>query len=288
MNRPFRSLVLLGICAVGFAFVAGCVSQKAIDSYQARLKALEEKGVPDSLLSSIRVYITQANEGKKSANGLVVKASMDSLKVCVAAAEKWSDDLVATAKPRVEALQKTFAEQKTKLTGLQLKAADSLIALINSYVQKNWYLQAEAVAGHCDTVMPQLLKDEAIAQKVAAIVPGTWTKNKKHTENGANEIEKGFVTFEKDGTFKMEEQMVGMKSPSTKEDWQIQSQGVYGIKGDTVLLSIKTEQYLRGNFENLVNDKWVKNENKRRDTTYNPPHEQFFTIDYLKDLYKKK
>lgn len=289
MMRIVRGLLLTCACVAGCVIATGCVSQKAIDTYQARLKALEEKGVPDSLLSSIRVYISQANEGKKSGIGSVVKSSMDSLKVYVTAAEKWSDALVLAAKPRVDSLQKLFTGQKAKLTGLQLKEADSLLSLIDSYVKKNWYLQARMTAEHLDTVMALLLKDEEASQKVAPQLPGTWTKIKKHTENGANAMEKRVVTFEKDGTFKMDEQMKGQTSPVLKEDWQFLSQGIYALKADTLLLSVKKEQCIRETYENLVNGKWVKHEKKAYDTTItNGSKDQYFTFDYMKDLYTKK
>lgn len=289
MLRIIRGLFLSCICIAGCIIASGCVSQKSIDSYQARLKVLEEKGVPDSLLSSIRVYISQANEGKKSGIGSVVKASVDSLKVYVAAAEKWSDAVVLAAKPRVDSLEKLFTDQKTKLSGLQLKEADSLLALIDSYVKKNWFLQARTAADHLDTVMAMLLKDDEASQKVAPQLPGTWTKTKKHTENGANAMEKRVVTFEKDGTFRMDEQMKGQTSPALKEDWQFLSQGTWALKGDTLLLSIKKEQCLRETYENLVNNKWVKNEKKPYDKAITDgSKDQYFTFDFLKDSYKKK
>ena len=288
MMRLFRGLLLSCACVAGCFIAIGCVSQKAIDSYQARLKVLEEKGVPDSLLSSIRVYISQANEGKKSGIGSVVKSSMDSLKLYVAAAEKWSDALVLAAKPRIDSLQNLFTGQKAKLTGLQLKEADSLLSLIDTYVKKNWYLQAKMAAEHLDTVMALLLRDDEASRKVAPQIPGTWTKLKKHTENSANAMEKRVVTFEKDGTFKMDEQMKGQTSPVLKEDWQFLSQGTYALKADTLLLSVKKEQCIRETYENLVNGKWVKHEKKAYDTTItNGSKDQYFTFDYLKDLYKK-
>jgi hypothetical protein len=288
MMRHYRSWLFACVCIAGCVLAAGCVSQKAIDSYQTRLKALEDKGVPDSLLSTIRVYLSQASEGKKSGNGTVVKASMDSLKACVAAAEKWSDALVSAAKPKVESLVKTFTEQKTKLTGSQLKEADSLLSLIDSYVKKNWYLQAEAAAAHLDTVMPSLVKDEAAAGKVIAELPGTWTKAKKVTENGANAMDRGVITFDKNGTFKKDDQMKGLTSATRKEDWQFLSEGAYSIKGDTLFLNVQKEKCVREGYENLVNGKWTKFDKKPYDSTFtNGKRDLYFTFEYLKDNYKK-
>lgn len=288
MMRFGRSLVLSCACFAGCILVTGCVSQKSIDSYQSRLKALEEKGVPDSMLSSIRVYISQASEGKKSGIGNVVKSSVDSLKVYVAAAEKWSNDVMLTAKPRVDSLEKLFTGQKAKLTGLQLKEADSILTVIESYVKKNWYLQARSAVDHLDSLMPVLFKDEEASRKVAEQIAGTWKKTKKHTENGSNALEKGTVTFQKDGHFTMDEQMNGQTSAALKEDWQFLSQGDWSLRGDTILLNIKKEKCLRENYMNLVKDKWVKNVKKPYEKEIaNGSKDQSFTFDYLKDNYKK-
>jgi len=288
MMRPIQSLVLSCIVVAGCLFAPGCVSQKSIDNYSTRLKALEDGGIPDSLLSTIRVYIQQANDGKKRSNGIMVKASMDSLKVCVAAAENWAQELATRAKPRIDSLQKLFTGQKSKLTGMQLKEADSLLAIVDSYVKKTWYLQAQIAVDHLDTVMPSLIKDEVAALKVAAVLPGTWTKVRKLTGNGANAVEKGIVAFEKNGAFTMDETMKGQTSASLREDWQFKSQGAYSIKGDTIMLNIQKEQRIRENFENLANGKWTKNQRKPYDTTItNGSKDRFFTFDVLKSEYKK-
>ena len=126
MKFCFRSTVL--VCAVfaGSIFLTGCVSQKTIETYEAQLKALEAKGVPDSLLSGVRVYISQAIGGKRTGNGTVVRASIDSVKNGLAAAEQWYASSVQMFKPRVDSLVKHFNAKKSALSGARSQTPQAL------------------------------------------------------------------------------------------------------------------------------------------------------------------
>lgn len=292
MRSFIRFAMVLCTGIAGCLIAAGCVSQKTIDTYEARLKVLEEKGLPDSVLSTIRVYLTQAKEGKRRSNGMIAKAGIDSVKSYILKAEKWSDGLIQTTKPYVDSLLQYFNEKKKTLTGLQLKQADSLLAIIDSHVRKNWYMQARTFVDYLDTLLPVLLADEANAAKVAANIAGKWTLNKKHTEDGANALEKTLVTFGKDGTFQMNEEMKGLTKPMLKEDWQFESAGTYAIKGDTILLTVKKEKCLRETYWNLVDkggkQEWVKSEKKPYEKEITDgSKDRFFTYEYLKESFKK-
>jgi outer membrane murein-binding lipoprotein Lpp len=285
-----RSRMLLCIAFAGSIVVSGCVSNKTLDAYETRLKTLEAGGAPDSLLSSVRVYLSQARAGKKSGNGTMVKTSIDSVKTYLAAAEGWYQESLADSKKRVDSLQKYFGTQKASLSGMQLKEADSLFALVDSYCKKSLYLQAFDVAGMLDALMPSLVKDEERAKKIAAeILETTWTMNKKHTTDGANAVEKSRVSFKKDGAFEITEEMNGQTKPTLKEDWLFQSQGTYAVKGDTILLSTQKEKCERQIYWNLVDKKgWVKNEKKPYDSLITDGRkDRYFTFDYIKDDFKK-
>jgi hypothetical protein len=282
-------LVIFAAFSAGVLFPGCGPSKKALDEYDAKLSALESKGVPDSLLSSIRVYLSQAKAGKESNNGILAASSMDSVKAYVAAAEKWYADETGKAKPHVDQLMTTLGEKKKSLSGLQLREADSVMQILDELVKKGWYPQALGAVDQFDALMTSLLKDEAQARKVSANIVGTWTKSKKHTQDGANAVEKTKVSFNKDGTFSMDEQMKGQTKPTLKEDWQFQSSGTYGIKGDTILLSVQKEKRLREMYWNLKGkNQWVKNEKKPYDTAItNGSKDRFFTYEYLKEDFKK-
>jgi hypothetical protein len=275
--------------------LSGCGGgTKAITEYEAKLKTLEASGTPDSLLSTIRVNIMQAKGGIKSNNGTLVRTSLDSLKATVAAAEKWQAEMTQTSKTHVDGLVTTLTGKKKDLTGLQLKQADSLLALTDSLIKKGWYLQARRFVDELDTLMPFLIKDEATSKKVAAKLTGTWSLTKKHTQDAANAIEKKKVTFTKDGAFQMEESMNGKTSPYLKEDWEFHTSGKYALKGDTILLSVQKEKCLKEIYWNLKTkggkQDWVKNDKKKPydSVITNGVKDRFFTFEYLTEDFKKK
>jgi len=288
-----RTMLLCTAFAAGIAITSCGTGQKAIGTFEAQLKALEDKGVPDSLLSSVRVYLSQIKAGKQSGLGTLVRASTDSVKRYLGAAEQWYQATVQTTKPRVDSLLKYFAAKKVALSGMQLKEADSLLTIIDSYAKKNWYMQAMVFAELLDTLMPVLIKDEENAKKAGAQILGTtWSMAKKITENGGNAVQKSRVSFKKDGTFEMTEEMNGQTKPTLKEDWLFLSQGTYAMKGDTVLLSVQKEKRVRQIYWHQVENKgkgeWKKTEDKPYDTIIKDgSKDRFFTFDFLKENFKK-
>jgi uncharacterized protein YcfL len=275
------------VCAV--VLLVGCGSDHSITALEARLKVLEAKGLPDSILSSARFDLDKVKTGKKLGLVSEVDASLDSLKVHVKAAEKWSDGVMQANMARADSLSKLLATEKAGLTGFQLKEADSLFSPIDSNFKKGWYLQARGAADHLDSLMPSLLKDEENAKQVSGKIIGTWTMLKHHREDGANAVEKTKVSFLKDGTFAMDEEMKGQTSPQLKEDWQFLTHGNYGLKGDTILLMTKTEKCPRRIYWNLDdNNKWVKTDQKPYDTVITDgSKDRSIAFNYLKENYKK-
>jgi hypothetical protein len=294
MNSHVRSTAMLcALCMAGMLLVGCGGGKKAIGEYETKLKALEANGTPDSLLSTIRVYLMQAKGGIQTNNGTLVRTSLDSLKATITAAEKWQAEVTLAAKTHVDGLVSTLTGKKKDLSGLQLKQADSLLNLADTLIKKNWYLQARRFVDELDTLMPVLKKDEAAAKKVAEKLPGTWSMTKKLTQDAANATEKKKVTFNRQGTFEMEESMNGKTSPRLKEDWLFQTAGSYEIKGDTILLSVKKEKCLKETYWNLTIKKnkqeWVKNVKKPYDTIItNGAKDRFFTFEYLTEEFKKK
>jgi hypothetical protein len=288
MSSIIRSM--FSLCAVTLAvfILFGC-SGKAIDEFETRLKALEASGTPDSLLSTIRVNIMQARSGQKTGNGTLIRQSLDSLKVQIPVVEKWYAGQSAANKAHVDGLVSQLNEKKKGLSGMQLKAADSLMVLTDSFISKNWYIQARRFVDELDTIMPTLIKDEAAAKKVSARLSGTWYMTKKHRENRARALEQKVATFAKNGTFTMDESIKGQTSPTLKEDWQFKTSGTYSIKGDTILLSVQKEKCLRESYWNLRGGRWVKHSKKPYDTVITDgKKDRFLTFEYLKDEFKKR
>ena len=295
MSSFTRSMAMLCVLFTAGMLLFGCGGgKKAVEQYEAKLKALEANGTPDSLLSTIRVHLAQAKGGIRTHNGTLVRTSLDSLKSITAAAEKWQAEVTLAAKTHVDGLVSTLAEKKKGLSGLQLKQADSLFNLADSLIKKNWYLQARRFVDELDTLMPVLIKDEAAAKKVMTKLPGTWAMSKKHRENTANAIETKKVTFTKDGAFQMAESMKGKTSPYLKEDWEFHTSGKYELKGDTILLSVQKEKCLKEIYWNLKikgkKQAWIKNDKKKPYDTVitNGAKDRYFTFGYLTEKFKKK
>jgi hypothetical protein len=246
MKHTLRTTGLLWAGLAAGSVLAGCgVSSKTIENYSIQLRSLEEKGVPDSILSSVRVHLSQVINGKKSGLGTVVRTSSDSVKHYLAAAEQWYE---------------------------------------------NWYMQAQMHAEHLDTVMKQLLIDERNVKKVDAQIRGTtWNMTKKITGGGANAVQKNRVSFRKDGTYEMSEEMKGRTKPMLKEDWHYLTWGTYTIKGDTILLSTKREKRVRQNYVHLSGRKEVRKiQDKPYDSTITDgSKDRFFTFEYLKENFRK-
>jgi hypothetical protein len=291
MKHSLCMMALMGVLAAAGIAVMGCgVGQKAIEAYETRLKTLEARAVPDSILSSVRVHLSQIISGKKAGLGTVVRTSSDSVQHYLAAAEKWYEASVKTAKPRVDSLVKTFTAAKAALSGMQQREADSQLAIIDSFTKQNWYMQAQARADLLDTLMPQLLKDEQAAKKVDAQIRGTtWSMSKKLSGSGANAVQKNRVSFRKDGSYEMSEEMKGQTKPMLKEDWLFLTWGTYALKGDTILLSTQREKRVRQNYVHLAGGREVKKiQDKPYDSTItNGSKDRFFTFDYLKENFKK-
>jgi hypothetical protein len=287
----YRITLLCAGIAAGITLTGCSASQKNIESYEARLKSFEAKGVPDSILSSVRVHLSQIIRGKQAGLGTVVRASTDSVKHYLAAAETWYQSTVQTAKPLVDSLMNYFSSAKSGLSGMQLREADSILAVIDSLVKLNWYMQAHVLAGQFAALLPHLLKDEAIAKKIDAQIRGTtWSMSKKFTEGGgAGAIQKNRVSFKKDGSYEMTEEMKGQTKPNLKEDWLFLTWGTFAMKGDTILLSTTREKRVRQNYVHLARGKAVKKiEDKPYDSTISDgSKDRFFTFDYLRENFKK-
>jgi hypothetical protein len=291
MKRSLCSGMLISMLVAAGVVVTGCgVSQKTFAAFESQLKTLEAKGVPDSILSSVRVYLAQIKSGKEAGLGTVVRTSTDSVKRYLAAAETWYQASLQTAKPRVDSLVKSFTAAKAALSGMQLKDADSMLAVIGSYTKQNWYMQAKVYADLLDTLMPQLLKDEAAAKKAEAQIRGTvWSMSKKITDNGANAVQKSRVSFKKDSSYEMSEEMNGLTKPGLKEDWLFLTWGNFALKGDTILLSTNREKRVRQIYQHLTDKKeWKTIEDKPYDSTIaRGSKDRFFTFDYLKENFRK-
>jgi hypothetical protein len=285
-------LLIIAVCCVVAAIIAGCgVSAKKLNAAEQRIAALQQKGVPDSLLTEARVLLVQSRTAKQLGNGIGAKSQYDSLEKLLATAEASYGATTGQLKPGVEAMRKTLADKKLNLTGAHLKEADSLCALLDATIAKNDWVSAKEEAAMIDIAVNSLVKNEQTAKEIKPKVVGSWNSTEviKNKEDKSNAVEKKSFTFAPDGKLDITEERNGQTNETLKEDWKFQSWGTYSLKGDTILMNITREKCMKQVYQNLKKNQWVKFEKPPYDSTVtNGKKDRYMAFDYLKANFKKK
>ena len=268
------------------------MSEKKLAEIESRIKTLEEKGVPDSVLANVKVYLYNVNAARKSSNMGNARKYGDSMIIAIDLAEKWYENSMQEFKPYIESLRKTIDQKKSALTGMQLKTADSALALVDSFVNLNWIIQARWKLDKLDSIMPLLQKDEETAQKVRKQIVGKWGDAHFIKPEDANykALDKRIYKFTSDGKFEGSEEMNGQTTDYMKEEWQFLSWGSYDVKGDTIFIFVNREKCPKQVFTqlNVRENKWIRNIKPTYDSTItNGSKDRFVLYDYLKENFKK-
>jgi hypothetical protein len=289
MRRTTRSFIFAFIC-LGLIPLSGCgVSQKKLNEAEARIKALQGQGVPDSLLSEAQVQLAQARSSIKVGDAVSAKRQFDSVQVLIAKASGSFESSTKELKPAVESLKKGISARKAELSGLQLKYVDSMLTVVDAFAAKGQWAEAKANCSQLDSEMPNLLKDEQLTKMAREALVGTWINTTNHKEDGVKAVEKKSFTFKADGSLKLVEEMKGQTAPNRKEDWLFESTGTYQLKGDTALLSITREKCPRQSYWFLKGSKWAKSDKPTYDSTITDGRkDRFVTYAYIKETFKKK
>jgi hypothetical protein len=289
-------LLFVAVCCVVAAMIAGCgVSAKKLNAAEQRIATLQQKGVPDSLLTEARVLLVQSRTAKQLGNGLGAKAQYDSLEKLLSKAEVSYGATTDQLRPGVEAVRKSIADKKLNLTGAHLKEADSLLSLLDAAIAKNDWQTAREQASMVDIAVNSLLKNEQTAKEVKPRVVGTWNSSEiiKNKEEKSNAVEKKSFIFAPDGKLDIIEERNGQTNVALKEDWKFESWGTYSLKGDTILMNITREKCLKQIYQNLKakggKKEWVKLEKPPYDSTIaNGKKDRYMAFDFLKANFKKK
>jgi hypothetical protein len=285
-------LLFIAVCCVVAAMIAGCgVSGKKLNAAEQRIATLQQKGVPDSLLTEARVLLVQSRTAKQLGNGMGAKSQYDSLEKLLATAEASYGATTGQLKPGVEAMRKTIADKKLNLTGTHLHEADSLLAFLDAIIARCDWQSAKEEAAMIDIAMNSLLKNEQTAKEIKPKVIGTWTSTEsiKNKEEKSNAVEKKSFSFAPDGKLDIIEERNGQTNETLKEDWKFESWGTYSLKGDTILMNITREKCMKQVYQNLKKNQWVKFEKPPYDSTVtNGKKDRYMAFDYLKASFKKK
>lgn len=292
-----KLLRFLTVSCCSFIMIAGLTVDcgKKGPTIQERIKALEEKGVPDSILANVKVYLYQVESGKKVANSGLVRTYSDSLKKGIVIAEAWYEQAMQANKPIIDQLRKSFVDRKATLSGLPLKDADSLLKIADSLIAQNWLVQARTKLESFDSVMNTLVKNEATAKEIRKQIIGTWRDThilQAPEDSGerfsAKEIR--MFKFNNDGTFESSEERHGQTTPYLKEDWKFLSWGTFDLMGDTIYQFITREKCTQQWYtqKNVKLNKWERKEHPTYDSTItNGSKDRFIVYSDLKIEFKK-
>lgn len=247
-------LYLISLTAI--VVLAGCggVSQKNLDQAQKRIDDLKAQGIPDSLLSMAKVYLAQAIISKDKGKSPEAKKAADELEKQLSEVEKYYKDHVSNLLPSIESLKSQIKSAREEFSALQAKKIDSMVNVVDSFVNIKFYLQANNTAQEILARIPQFREDQKKANEIIRKIPGEWvcTNHIKGTENKEiNAIEKKIFTFDKKGSVKLTENKKGRSGPYLKEDYEYRSVGTWDVLGDTIYLFVNRFTAVRQNFERM-------------------------------------
>jgi hypothetical protein len=251
-------LVVVGVAALALV-VAGCggsVNEKALDDAQKRIDALKAKGVPHERLTEARVFLGQAKDDRDKKNNAAAKRGFDSAAVYITKAENFYNQEVANLGPEIDKAKGTAIKAKEELTGYQVRKIDSIVVIVDSLKRLDWLLQANNVAQDLVKLLPFLKEDENKTRKIMNKIPGEWvfTEKEKSVESALVNalITKTFKFGDlKSKSIHLIEKKLGYSSAYLHEDWQFESRGTYGFKGDTIMLEINRFTIVRQRFKRL-------------------------------------
>jgi hypothetical protein len=295
--KPMQGIIAavsIGVLAGIICFGCGVTSKKLNDA-EKRIAALEQNGMPDSLLTDVRVLLVQIKTSKQYGGGPSPQKLYDSTMAVLSKAEMTYIGATSKVKPIVDSLRKTFDPRKQGLTGQQLIEADRLIKDVDSVIKMNKWPEAKIKCEMTDAALNSLLNDEKTAKEVKAKLIGTWncTQKVKDKATKADFVEIKVFSFLPDGKIDIVEQRNGQTNETFKEDWKYQSGGTYSLKGDTILIAVNKEKCLKQSYMNLVakngKPQWVKKEKPGYDSTITSgKKDRYVAFADLKQNFKKR
>jgi hypothetical protein len=288
-----NSKVLLSALALA-AFLVGCggASKTKMGEIENRIKTLVDKGTPDSILANVKVYQYNVAAAQKISNSGQARKYSDSMLAAIIVAEKWYEEAMVQNKDFLDKKGAELKGRKAALTGLPLRAADSMFSIVDSLVKINWLIMARTKLDKLDTMMISLEADEKTSVDVRKKIVGKWGDAHwvKPEEANYKALDKRVYTFAKDMKFEGDESMKGQTTEFMKEDWQFLSQGTYDVKGDTIFISVNHEKCPRQIFTqwHLKEKKWIEGKKPTYDSTItNGSKDRFMLFSDLKESFKK-
>jgi hypothetical protein len=292
MNVRFTKVLLPALALT--AILVGCsgASKKKMNEIESKIKALTDKGTPDSVLTNVKVFQYNVASAQKINNSGDARRYTDSMLAAISAAEKWYADAMVQDKAYLDSKGAELKGRKAKLSGLNLRAADSIYAIIDSFTNINWLVPARAKMMKLDSIMPDLEKCESLSNEITKKITGKWVDARwvQPEDVKYKSYDKKVFTFAKDGKFEGDESRKGQTSEFFKEDWQFLQWGTYNVKGDTIFISVSREKCVKQNYTQLwvKENKWKEDKKPTYDSTItNRAKDRSILFTELKENYKK-
>lgn len=291
--KKYQLFLITGMIALCIILVGCGVSDKDIKGYESRVTTLENKGVPDTMLTVPKVLIEQVKACKMSGNTRSCKKYNDSLVVLLGQVEAWYASKMEEFKPFVDSMHSALTAKKKDLTGMHLRAADSIFVIVDSFISQNWLLQAKHKLTEFADIFTILLDNEEKAKKVRPKIIGRWKSVETPMDKNLKFVWTRNYNFLKDGTVKTHEKKKGKSEVGLIEDWEFYSSGKWDLIGDTIMIFIDKEKCTRQTYTTLKikdgKEVWEKNEQPTYDTTFTEKtKDSYMTYDYLSHYLDKK
>ena len=251
-------------CLAAILFLVGCKSfDERVVEVNERLSVLENKGLPDSVVSPARLALTSAQGNNARNRGGEANKDLKKAETAVANAEEFLENTLNTKKPEVVArFNKIVKNVDNDLRGLHRKDADVVLNQIDSLLKINFVFKAEKIINQFEKDYKKMTRAQFLADSLRPKINGsTWTfmETTKNTEDkNVNATEKKVFKFNKDGSSYFVEQKSGQSTPYLKEDWKFETWGTWDMKGDTVhVIATKFTQHKQTFWQfNELTKKW--------------------------------
>lgn len=261
-------------------FLTGCKSfeERTID-VRERLSALENKGLPDSVVSPARLAYVSAQDNKARNRGSEANSDLKRAEAAVVHAEEFLVNTINTKKPEVIGRFNIIVKNtEADLRGLHKKDADSVLSQIDSLLKIDFIFKAEKGINQFEKDFPKMKRAQFVADSLRPKINGsTWTfmETTKNTEDkNVNATEKKVFKFNRDGTSYFVEEKHGQSAPNLKEDWKFETWGNWDIKGDTVhVIANKFTQHKQTFWQfNELTKKWGHYDSDKKEFVDNKPN----------------
>ncbi|MCL2845216.1 MAG: hypothetical protein FWE23_07185 [Chitinivibrionia bacterium] len=232
----------LGVFVLAALFLAGCQSFDDLSSnVQERFQALEQKGLPDSLITPIRMAFTTAQLDRNRNRNDNAMRNMNVALEAVERAEKYLENSLSELKPRVVARRNALAARaESDFRGLQKFDADSIVAVIDSFLSIDFVFRAQSVVQKFEDNYAKMVSAQATADSVRPRIVGTWVylDTAKHAfDRNVNAIERRTFILNRDGTGRFISEKRGQSAPNLREEWRFETRGNWDLRGNVIYLA---------------------------------------------------